>query len=325
MEVIQQLVGGVTEAFTQVQAWLFTQLLAPLMHALGLSAFIEDGFDATEWFLLGGLEVLLLFALLRPLEKLLPAETEPATAERRRAIRTDFLYTLLHRLGGFSLLMFFVLTPIADGIEGELRLAGVERWTLDTVLPWLGSHALLQFAVYLLILDFVDYWIHRGQHSFNRWWALHALHHSARHMTLWSDNRNHLLDDALRDTILVALALVIGVEPAQFIGLIIASRVMQSLSHANVRLRFGPLRWLLVSPQFHRRHHAIGVGHEGAHQGVNFGVLFSFWDVLFRTADFTDAYEPTGIRDQLTGREYGQGFWAQQWLGCKRLLGLRGA
>ena len=31
-------------------------------------------------------------------------------------------------------------------------------------------------------------------------------------------------------------------------------------------------------------------------------------------------YPATGIRDQLTGRDYGRGFWQQQWFGLKRMI-----
>jgi sterol desaturase/sphingolipid hydroxylase (fatty acid hydroxylase superfamily) len=88
-----------------------------------------------------------------------------------------------------------------------------------------------------------------------------------------------------------------------------------------VRMAFGPLKHLLVSPQFHRRHHAIGYGHEGSKAGCNFAVLFPVWDMLFRTADFSNTYPATGIRDQLSGRDYGRGVIAQQWLGIKRIFG----
>jgi sterol desaturase/sphingolipid hydroxylase (fatty acid hydroxylase superfamily) len=311
-----ELVQLFADAFAQVQAWLFESAVAPAMHALGLAQFIEDGFDATEWFLLGALEVALLYVILRPLEKLRPAEADGPLATKL----PDIFYTLLHRLGGFSLFLFFVLTPVADALEAQLRMAGLPRFSLDSVLPWVESSAFMQFALYLIILDFADYWIHRGQHQMGRWWALHALHHSQRHMTLWSDNRNHFLDDLIRDGLLVLLALVIGVEPGQFLLLVMASRAVQSLSHANVRMNFGPLKYLLVSPQFHRRHHAIGFGHEGRAGGCNFAVLFPVWDILFRTADFSDVYSPTGIRDQLAGRDYGRGVLAQQWLGLKRLI-----
>ena len=53
-------------------------------------------------------------------------------------------------------------------------------------------------------------------------------------------------------------------------------------------------------------------------------MLFPVWDLLFGTARFEPRYDPTGIRDQLPeagGRDYGRGFWAQQWRGLQRLFG----
>jgi sterol desaturase/sphingolipid hydroxylase (fatty acid hydroxylase superfamily) len=195
--------------------------------------------------------------------------------------------------------------------------------------PGITDTAVFSFMLYLLVFDFVDYWIHRGQHRVNRWWALHALHHSQQQMTLWSDNRNHLLDDILRDLIIVFISRCIGVPPEQFVALLVFTQLTESLSHANTRIRVWPwLERLLVTPRFHRVHHGIGIGHEsngpGSLGGCNFAVLFPVWDVLFGTADFKSAIGPTGIRDQLPlmgGREYGQGFWQQQYLGLRRLLG----
>ena len=149
-------------------------------------------------------------------------------------------------------------------------------------------------------------------------------------MNLWSDNRNHLLDDFLHDIYLGCIAIAIGVEPGQYILLTVASRMLQSLQHANVRIHFGAIgERLLVSPRFHRLHHAIGAGHEtngrGTLGGHNFAVLFPVWDIVFRTADFSRSFEATGVRDQLpqpqgAGRDYGCGFWSQQWLGLKRMI-----
>jgi len=148
------------------------------------------------------------------------------------------------------------------------------------------------------------------------------VHHSQRQMTMWSDSRNHLIDDLIRDALLAGVAIAIGVPPAQFVLLVVVARLLQNLQHANLRLRFGRLgERMLVSPSFHRRHHAIGVGHEGAAHGCNFGVLFPWWDMLAGTADFTPGVEPTGIRDQLDGRDYGRGFWSQQWRALLRLAG----
>jgi sterol desaturase/sphingolipid hydroxylase (fatty acid hydroxylase superfamily) len=94
-----------------------------------------------------------------------------------------------------------------------------------------------------------------------------------------------------------------------------------------LRIGFGHIaKRLWVSPRFHRRHHSIGIGHESERQGqkvlggCNFGVLLPCWDMLFGTAEFSPRYDPTGIRDQVEkGRDYGQGFWQQQWRGLLRL------
>jgi sterol desaturase/sphingolipid hydroxylase (fatty acid hydroxylase superfamily) len=198
--------------------------------------------------------------------------------------------------------------------------------TLEDALPWLATAPLASFFVYLVVIDFAQYWLHRLQHRFEWWWQLHALHHSQRTMSFWTDNRNHLLDDLLGAFWMAGLALLIGVPPTQFVGIVVLTRLIENLSHANVRLSFGTIgERLLVSPRFHRMHHAIGSGHEGPARGCNFAVLFPVWDVLFGTANFEPAYPPTGIRDQLSGRDYGEGFWRQQKLGLARMLAvLRG-
>jgi sterol desaturase/sphingolipid hydroxylase (fatty acid hydroxylase superfamily) len=44
------------------------------------------------------------------------------------------------------------------------------------------------------------------------------------------------------------------------------------------------------------------------------------WDILFGTADFRREYPQTGIADQLEGRDYGRGFFRQQWLALRRMV-----
>jgi sterol desaturase/sphingolipid hydroxylase (fatty acid hydroxylase superfamily) len=131
----------------------------------------------------------------------------------------------------------------------------------------------------------------------------------------------------LVDIIFVLVAYVIGVPPGQFLLLVAISQLMESFQHANVAISYGRLgERLLISPRFHRLHHSIGTGHEskGRHTlgGYNFGVLFPWWDLLAKTANFDNRFDATGVRDQLEqGRDYGQGFWQQQWLGLLRLFG----
>ncbi len=366
--------------FNDLQQWLFEGLVQPLVFAVGLGNRLEDAYSGTGWLLVGLLQLVVMLLVLSLLQRWRPVE--PVTD--RAAIRVDVLYTLIHRLGLFRLVLFFTLTPWLDELIGMLRVAGLPTLHLDDLWPGVTDQPLLSLLMYLLVMDFFDYWLHRGQHHFEWWWRLHALHHSQRQMTLWSDNRNHLLDDLLRDVLLVTLAQFIGVAPGQFVAIVAITQLSESLQHANVRLWFG--RWgerLWISPRFHRRHHSIGIGHElqakpdkdtlsvaGPPQGArapegltaaapglpaqagtdgravasrsgtssedtsvpsvggvklggcNFGVLLPWWDMLFGTANFELRYDPTGIRDQVEqGRDYGRGFWAQQWLGLKRLAG----
>ena len=311
-------------AFGDAQQAAFEGLVQPLLFALGLGNLLEDGYRATGWLLVGVIQITLMATVLRALERWRPVEP----VVDRAAVRVDIAYTLVHRLGLFRLAMFFSLEPLALALAGELRLLGWQPWQVDTWWPGVSDSAVLSFLLYLVLFDFVDYLIHRAQHRWDWWWQLHALHHSQRQMTRWSDSRNHLLDDALRDSAFVAVALAVGIAPAQFVAVVALTQLLESLSHANLRGDFGPvLGRLLVSPAFHRTHHAIGTGHEshgpGSLGGCNYAVLFPVWDLLFGTARFGRAPEPTGVRDQLDGRDYGRGFWAQQALGLRRLFDRR--
>jgi sterol desaturase/sphingolipid hydroxylase (fatty acid hydroxylase superfamily) len=317
------------DGFATLQAWLFESCVQPLVFALGFGGYLDLAFESTEWLLVGLVQIFVLVLLIGPLQRWRPVEA----VSDKATIRTDMLYTLIHRLGLFRLAMFFTLDPWMDGLIGTLRVWGLPTFHLDDLWPAVTGNALLSFALYLVVFDFFNYWFHRAQHQISWWWKLHALHHAQRQMTMWSDNRNHLLDDVLRDIFFVSLALLIGVAPGQFLALVAFMQLSENLQHANVRLWFG--RWgerLWVSPRFHRLHHAIGIGHENIPPsldgkpavlgGCNFGVLLPWWDMLFGTADFTHVYPPTGVRDQVEqGVDYGRGFWSQQWRGLLRLAG----
>jgi sterol desaturase/sphingolipid hydroxylase (fatty acid hydroxylase superfamily) len=321
---MNDLIEKLTGLFAQAQQALFESVVQPAIFALGIGGIVEDGFTATGWFLVGILQLMVLILFIAPLQKFKPVE--PITD--RATIRTDIVYTLIHRLGFFRLGLFFTLDPLIESGFGAMRVAGMETFHLD---QWLFGvigmeSALLGFFIYLVVFDFFDYWIHRSQHGLNAWWQLHSLHHAQQQMTMWSDNRNHLLDDVLRDSILVCVGLLVGIAPGQFVALVALTQLSESFQHANVKVWFGSLgERLLVSPRFHRLHHAVGIGHESQSKvlgGHNFGVLLPCWDILFRTGNFEKRFDATGVRDQIEhGRNYGQGFFEQQWLGLKRLAG----
>ena len=320
------MIDWLTGIFTSTQGWLFEAVVQPLMFALGMGGLLEDAYGATAWFMMGVVQVIVLVAVLGPLQRWRPVEPMNS-ASSRASIRTDVIYTLIHRLGLFRVVLFFTLDPIFDEMFGALRTAGYGTFHLDQLWPGVTDTAVASLLIYLVLFDFVAYWTHRGQHQLKWWWQLHSLHHSQRQMTMWSDNRSHVLESLLDDAIMVLVAQLIGVAPEQFIVIVVLTQLSESLQHANIRLSFGRIgERLWVSPRFHRLHHSIGIGHEtngpATRGGHNFGVLLPWWDMLFGTANFEHRYDPTGIRDQVEGnRDYGRGFWAQQWLGMKRLCG----
>jgi sterol desaturase/sphingolipid hydroxylase (fatty acid hydroxylase superfamily) len=76
------------------------------------------------------------------------------------------------------------------------------------------------------------------------------------------------------------------------------------LNHANLKISWGPLRYLLNSPRMHIWHHDK---HPDRTAGVNFAVVFSLWDWIARTA-----YMPRHSPDAL-GFEGDQRFPGALW------------
>jgi len=276
-----------------------------------LMAWAEDVFDGIDWFLFGCIQIFLILVLLRTWERLAPAEPQERFAQSSRA---DLLYTLFHRLGIFHGLMFIAVSGLFFQIDSILHDFRFDRLNVENWWPGLTSIPVVSFLIYLVLLDFVDYLYHRASHTVHWWWQLHALHHSQTVMTAWSDNRNHLLDDIMRAVLLAFVALVFGVSPGQFILLVAFSQFIQSWQHANIKVDLGKAQYLLVSPMFHRMHHAVGYGHEaigkpGVLGGCNFGILLPWWDMLFKTAIFPKAVYPTGVRNLVLS----QNVLTQQW------------
>lgn len=310
------MLDGLLQIPEAIQSWLFQQLALPAVYALGLMRFADDAYTGTGWFVLGAIQVAVVWLVLRPLESWRPVEVW----RDRRAVRADVVYTLLDRLGALPLLFFIVLRPLAEAVDGALRFAGYIPPNLEDLAPGLMRHPLGSFLIYLAALDFFQYLSHRLQHRFAWWWALHSVHHSQRQLTFWADDRNHVVDGLIAEAWRAAGALAIGVPPGQFVGIVLLTRAIESLAHANVRLGFGTVGdHVLVSPRYHRIHHGIGVGHEGPAGGCNFATLFPVWDVLLRTHNFRRIAPPTGITDQLQGADYGRGFLSQQCKGLQRL------
>jgi sterol desaturase/sphingolipid hydroxylase (fatty acid hydroxylase superfamily) len=318
---IYEILNQLDNLVSGLQTLLYIDVVQPLFYHLNLMEYDEDTYDALYWVIVGALEILVTYAVLRPLERLRPIERWPD----RKALRADVWYTWIAKLGIINMLFFVVLQPVFDHLQSLMAIHNLWNINIDEIRPGVTDQPLVSFLMYLVVLDFAGYWYHRWQHRFGIWWELHAVHHSQRQMSLWNDDRNHFVDDVIQAAFFAVVSLFIGVQPTQFVVLVAVGNLMQSVQHVNARLSYGwLLERLIVSPVFHRRHHAVGYGHEGTRYGCNFGVLFPWWDMLFATASWNRTVEPTGIRDQLPApegwsRDYGEGVWAQQWYALARI------
>ena len=295
----------IADAYERFTGWLFQALLQPLMYEAGLMDWADEAFQFMDFFVFGVIQVVVVVAVCLPLERWRPVERW----ESQRLVWTDVTYTLLARLGILPLIGFLLFFAASARIEAAIADTGFVPPTLETFLPWLREWPLVALCVYIIILDFAEYWRHRFQHSFGWWWALHSIHHAQTQMTFWSDDRNHVLDDVIAAAWFGVIAVLIGVPPGQFPVILLVLRLAESLSHANVRLSFGRVgERLLVSPRFHRLHHGVlSVGNSGK----NYGVLLPVWDWIFGTADFNRAaYPRTG--DPGAPAAYVSGGWLRQ-------------
>ncbi|WP_322011993.1 sterol desaturase family protein [Paraburkholderia sp. J12] len=319
---IDTLISQLDNAVSWLQTLVYVDVVQPIFYKVGLMGYDEDTYDALYWVIVGVLEILVTYALLRPLEALRPIEQW----QDRKALRSDVWYTWIAKLGILNLAFFFMFQPLFNHWQSLMTIYDIPNIDVDSIWPGVTDKPIVSFLIYFIVLDFAGYWYHRWQHRFGVWWELHAVHHSQQQMSLWCDDRNHFVDDIINAAFFAAISLGIGVQPAQYVVLVALGNFMQSVQHVNARLPFGSvLERIVVSPAFHRRHHAVGYGHEGTRYGCNFGVVFPWWDMIFRTASWNKAAEPTGIRDQLPvpqgqGLEYGGGVWAQQWYGLVRIV-----
>jgi sterol desaturase/sphingolipid hydroxylase (fatty acid hydroxylase superfamily) len=306
------------DPFDSLAGLLQIHLVIPLLWRLDLMDWADISYGWSLFAIYGLAQVSVTFAVCLPLERWRPVEHWAD----RRAVGVDVLYTLIARVGLLPLVTFVLFYQMQVDLNGWLADYGIVPPTIERLVPFLLGRPVLTFLIYAIILDCSDYWRHRLSHRFRWWWALHSLHHAQRQMTFWSDDRNHLLDEAISFAWFTAVALLIGIPPMQFPLLVLLLRFLESLSHANTRLSFGRIgERLLVSPRFHRAHHGVLAAGQ---RSCNYGATLPWWDMLFGTADFSRDYVPTG--DPAADEALASGTWAQQQAaGLRRMAGRMGA
>jgi sterol desaturase/sphingolipid hydroxylase (fatty acid hydroxylase superfamily) len=154
----------------------------------------------------------------------------------------------------------------------------------------------LHVLAYLLAYDFCYYWYHRVQHRLHIGWRIHRLHHSDKALNVTTAARHHWLEEPLKVfAVSVPLAFIFDLPPLMVGWFAFAFGAWGFFIHSNLRVGFGPLQYLLVSPQSHRVHHSD----QPQHLDKNFAAIFPIWDLIFGTfyRVTRDEYPTTGLND----------------------------
>ena len=299
---------ALVDIWVGVQAWLFETLVSPLLYRFDLVSWYEPAFNAVEFVMLGVMQIAVIALVMRFVERCWPLERGADDG----LMGVDRIYTALNKLGVIPLVVFVVAYPVTSEVDYQVRVWGLTPPRIEHLTPWLYNHSLATFLIYFALYDFAAYWIHRAQHALSWWWALHSLHHSQRYVTVWTEDRNHILDDLLVTLALVLFSQFVGVQPEDYVLILTVGRLIESWSHANIDLGYGWLGdRLIVGPRFHRVHHAKASAGERRIHDHNFAPVLPIWDILFGTAIYDGRHRPTGVDDPRIDCDNGRG-WSRQ-------------
>ena len=238
--------------------------------------------------------------VLTPAERFAPANRQPLVW--RKGLWLDVIYWFTTPL---------LTRCITGAVLGALLFAaamviGFENIPKDFLERGFGpisrQPAWLQCIEVLIIADFVDYWTHRIFHK-GPLWRVHAIHHSPEEMNWISSSRVHPLNDLVTRSFQLLPILLLGFSASAILAVVPLISFYVMFLHSNVRWDFGPLRWVFVSPAYHRWHHT------SEDEGIdkNFSGIFPIWDLIFGTAYFPK-HLPT--RYGLKGYRLPESMWA---------------
>ncbi|MDC0663559.1 sterol desaturase family protein [Marinobacter sp. SS21] len=203
-----------------------------------------------------------------PLERAFPKDPEQKVL--RKGWVTDLKYFMVSHLG-IQLISFFTIIPI------QVYLHQASNWELQ---QWIAAQPIwLQFIEILLVVDFGTYWIHRAMHEVPALWKIHAVHHSTEQMDWLASSRLHVLEILANRFAGYLPIFILGFAPSAVYAYLVFVSFHAIFIHANVRLRFPVLRWLIATPEFHHWHHSS----EDAAVDKNYAGFLPVYDVLFGT------------------------------------------
>jgi sterol desaturase/sphingolipid hydroxylase (fatty acid hydroxylase superfamily) len=244
-------------------------------HKVPVNDFADNTpYIGLDWFILDLLGSTLIFLFI---EKLFALRRDQPVF--RAEWQTDFHHFIVnHMVVGFVLLATNLLV---HKLFGWAAKDGVRFWVQD--LPFVA-------AVFLIVLvaDLVQYWTHRAYHEVPLLWRLHAVHHSVKSMDWLAGSRQHIIELIITRTLVLAPIYVLGFSKEVIDTYIIIVGFQAVFNHANVSVRLGPLRYLIVTPNFHHWHHS----QDDEAIDKNYAAHFAFLDHLFGTAVQSDRQWP---------------------------------
>ncbi|MDP1739866.1 sterol desaturase family protein [Polaromonas sp.] len=219
-----------------------------------------------DWFILDLLGSSLIFIFI---EKLFALRKEQAVF--RAEWQTDFHHFIVnHMIVGFMLLATNLLV---HRIFGWAAHDGIRGWVQN--LPFWAAVLLI-----VLVADLAQYWTHRAYHQVPMLWRLHAVHHSVKSMDWLAGSRQHIVEVLITRTLVLAPIYVLGFSKEVIDAYIVIVGFQAVFNHANVSVHLGPLRYVIVTPNFHHWHHS----QDQDALDRNYAAHFAFLDHLFGTA-----------------------------------------
>jgi sterol desaturase/sphingolipid hydroxylase (fatty acid hydroxylase superfamily) len=188
---------------------------------------------------------------------------------RSREFAHDLGYWFYYRAGIHDILL---MGAIIAALERPLSVVALNLFA--------GWPFAAQVAAYLVIGDFIAYWVHRAEHRFRFMWAFHTTHHSQERLTFATIARFHPVEMIYHNLLAYIPMRAMGVEPVAWLPVYLALQLFTGVQHTQIPWRFGPLYKVIATPAFHSYHHST----DPAHHDRNFANLLSAWDYLFGTA-----------------------------------------
>lgn len=195
----------------------------------------------------------------------------------------DAVWVVYHEL-----MRFFVLTTYIF----YLKFVYTEHLGFLSIDSLGAAPAWFRFGFGILLYDFLFWLQHYLNHKVPLFWTFHSLHHSQKELNFFSDFRYHGIEYIVRHTVLTFPLLILEFDVPTIVIYQFIMRWSSRFYHSNIRTNLGPLRYLFVTPQSHRIHHAKN----REYREMNFGAIFSIWDFAFGTqVKVYDEYPETGI------------------------------